>query len=124
MAVTIVPGPARMGMANGDTATLSSKGSSSSCLMLDFLDWSISKPMKNIIMPPNNLNAGMVSPKMKNIYLPMRMNEVTIIKATRVAVLEIRRFFSSESPCVVSKKIGMLTRGFMIAKNAINTVKE
>jgi len=40
-------------------------------------------------MPPNTLNAGMVNPNIWKIYLPTKINAITMIKATMVAVFEI-----------------------------------
>jgi hypothetical protein len=100
MAVTIVPGPAIIGMANGEMATPSSNFSFSWRWILDFFDWSISNPIKKIKIPPNTLKAGIVSPKIWKIYLPINMNATTIIKATILAVFDISLFPFSSSPSV------------------------
>ena len=124
IAVTIVPGPAKIGMAKGEIANPSSNEVSVSILAPGFFDCNISNPIKKMSIPPKTLNAGIVNPKIWKMYWPINMNEKTIRNATIHAVLAISLFFFSDSPSVSFTKMGILAMGFMMAKNAINTVNE
>ena len=68
IAVTMVPGPARIGMASGEMAIPSSKLDSLSTCTLVFFECSISNPIKKMSTPPNTLKAGIVKPKIWKIY--------------------------------------------------------
>ncbi|GAA4236774.1 hypothetical protein GCM10022291_21910 [Postechiella marina] len=120
----MVPGPAKIGIAKGETAMFSSISTLSMVFTLDCLDCSISKPIKNINIPPVILKAGILILNNSKIYLPKRTKTATIIKAIKFDRLFISCLVFLLAPCVKDKKTVMLEIGFVIAKNAVNTAIE
>src|SRR5680860_338552 len=117
----MVPGPAKIGIARGDIEMPSLKLISVWLSMLDSWDLIISKPTKNIRIPPVILKAGIVIPNKSKTYFPKIINPVTIIKAVKVAFREIF-FLVCLSACLVRlKKMGIFPAGLLMAKNPVNT---
>ena len=87
MAVAIVPGPARMGTARGETATLSwasraAEVASWAWCARDDSPWSIVYPIPKTRIPPAMRKAGSVMPKRLKIILPATTNTATMPKAS------------------------------------------
>lgn len=75
-------------------------------------------------MPPNILNAGIVSPKKSKMYLPATVKDTIIRKAVKVDILATRFREMEFAFSVRLIKTGMFAIGFMMAKKPANTLIE
>ena len=118
--VTIAPGPASNGQANGTEPTSTGPRvplTATERRRVPKIKWSIAMIRSNT--PPAICSAGSWMWKMWfKICLPANENITSMVTPTRQAVLNAFRLWPSGTWCVTSRRMGMLPIGSTIANNA------